>query len=284
VPKEKKAGVEQSEERKVEEQRSKPGDDDLQIGQPSTQFIRKIFNLMTYKQEKLTAIKYIEEKLSRRFKGDYSIPLGLAAEGKYEYITKEQYDLISQKELIKQSFEEYLSIFNIYKQFHRKKEPVAVEVPVVVEEAPKEPEGCSEEQLRLIATMMAVSQNVQVIGMCIQSIHQSQQAQMLSQGATMAANINQIPSHIEIQKVIKFFNYTSLLGSFSLGEAEAGSNQPLGQPQRNMTLEEKVEHIRSELANLVQDDNKSVILNSLFKYEGNYCITFQEVRDILVKI
>lgn len=93
---------------------------------------------MTYKQEKLTSIKYIEEKLNRRFKGDYTIPMGLAAQGNYEYITKEQYDLIGQKDLIKQSFEEYLSMFNIYKQFHRKKEPVVVEVKVpVVVEVPK---------------------------------------------------------------------------------------------------------------------------------------------------
>lgn len=46
---------------------------------------------------------------------------------------------------------------------------------------------------------------------------------MLSQGASVA-DIGQLPSHNELQKVYKFFNYTSLLGCYNLTEAEVASD------------------------------------------------------------
>ncbi len=47
----------------------KPKDENLN-GTPSVNFIRKIYNIITYKQEQLEDIKRIEEKIDMEYNGD----------------------------------------------------------------------------------------------------------------------------------------------------------------------------------------------------------------------
>lgn len=74
------------------------------------------------------------------------------------------------------------------------------------------------------------------------------------------------------------------MGSYNLTEAEVQSDSSSSLPQKNMTLAEKVEHIRGELRNVVKEGNKAAVLNSIIKQEGNFGITFKEIKDILLKI
>ena len=92
------------------------------IGTPSMNFIRKIYNLITHKQEQLEEINHAEKMVEELYNGDLNLAREQVENGNYSEMTRVQLDSIAKKEQIQESLDEYLTIFNIYKQFHKKSE------------------------------------------------------------------------------------------------------------------------------------------------------------------
>lgn len=84
-------------------------------GHPSIDFIRKIYNIITYKQEQLEEIKKIEQKVMIEYNGDLKLALSQYENGNWTLISKEMLAELSKKEQLEESLEEYLSVFKIYK-------------------------------------------------------------------------------------------------------------------------------------------------------------------------
>jgi len=88
-------------------------------GQPSMNFIKKIYNIISYKEEKIEEIKLIENRLKDQFNGDVQLALEQCKNGNYTSISKSELNDVIKKPLIEQSLDEHKTIFNIYKGFHR---------------------------------------------------------------------------------------------------------------------------------------------------------------------
>ena len=92
------------------------------VGVPSMNFIKKIFNIISHKQEMLEEIKQTEKTLDELYNGDFSLAMSQVKNGNYSKIDKFQLENLKNKNQIEESLSEYLTIFNIYKQFHKKPE------------------------------------------------------------------------------------------------------------------------------------------------------------------
>ena len=91
-------------------------------GTPSINFLRKIYNIITYKQERLDEIKKIEEKVRVEYNGDLKLAKSQCQNGNWVLISKEQLDDLDNKDQLEESLKEHMSIFKMYKQFHKKEE------------------------------------------------------------------------------------------------------------------------------------------------------------------
>lgn len=67
------------------------------MGQPSINFIRKIFNLISFKHEQLDEIKQLEAKLTERYNGDLKLALSQAENGNWTILSREELDLVKSK-------------------------------------------------------------------------------------------------------------------------------------------------------------------------------------------
>lgn len=70
------------------------------MGQPSINFIRKIFNLISFKHEQLDEIKQLEAKLTERYNGDLKLALSQAENGNWTILSREELDLVKSKKQI----------------------------------------------------------------------------------------------------------------------------------------------------------------------------------------
>lgn len=117
------------------------------MGSPSMNFIRKIYNIIAHKQEKLDQIAAIESLLAQKYGGDLRLAEEQVANGNWTMITQDQITLLKQKEVLQTSINEYQTIFNIYQGFHKKSSPKVDKVDL------------SDAQLDDISQLIAVSQN-----------------------------------------------------------------------------------------------------------------------------
>lgn len=96
--------------------------EERKMGSPSMNFLRKIYNLISHKYEQLDEIKKLEAKLEDRYNGDLQLALNQAENGNWPILTREQLEQVKSKEQVQESIQEYMTIFNMYKQFHKKQE------------------------------------------------------------------------------------------------------------------------------------------------------------------
>ena len=83
-----------------------------------------------------------------------------------------------------------------------------------------------------------------------------------------------MPSFAELQKIAKFYNSMSLLGSKSLASEDEAQMQ-------FMTLKNKVDHVKHELNLFLAEDDSSIIKNTLFASDS---CTYSEIRQVMSKI
>ena len=74
--------------------------EERKMGQPSINFIRKIFNLISFKHEQLDEIKQLEAKLTERYNGDLKLALSQAENGNWTILSREELDLVKSKKQI----------------------------------------------------------------------------------------------------------------------------------------------------------------------------------------
>ena len=60
--------------------------------------------------------------MEEMYNGDLKLALRQIENGNWSNLSREEIDLLKSKEQIQESIEEYLTIFNMYKQFHKKQE------------------------------------------------------------------------------------------------------------------------------------------------------------------
>ena len=60
------------------------------IGQPSMNFIRKIYNLIAHKQEKLDEISKLEALLNQKYNGDINLAESQIKNGNWSLLTQDQ--------------------------------------------------------------------------------------------------------------------------------------------------------------------------------------------------
>jgi len=134
-------------------------------GTPSINFLRKIYNIITYKQERLDEIKKIEEKVRVEYNGDLKLAKSQCQNGNWVLISKEQLDDLDNKDQLEESLKEHMSIFKMYKQFHKKEEAQPTDA-----DSGKKDAGLDESQLEQLARLIAISQNSTQLVVCIYTI------------------------------------------------------------------------------------------------------------------
>lgn len=88
-------------------------------GVPSSNFIRKVYNILIHKHDQLESIKDIEQRLIEHYNGDFNLAYSQCQSGNWTLISKEDLDELSSKQQVIQSIEEHMTIFNMYKKFHK---------------------------------------------------------------------------------------------------------------------------------------------------------------------
>ena len=96
--------------------------------------------------------------MKEKYHGDLKLAEIQIENGNCSVITKEQLLEIKNKPLLQHSIDEYMTIFNIYKGFHKKAEPKIQKVDL------------SDSQLEDLSQLIAFSQNNTQLVMCISSI------------------------------------------------------------------------------------------------------------------
>lgn len=69
-------------------------------------FIRKIYNIIAHKQERLDKIEKLEEKLSEKFNGDLDLAEKQIKNGNWTLLTKTELDEIRNKPVLQASLNE----------------------------------------------------------------------------------------------------------------------------------------------------------------------------------
>ena len=82
------------------------------------------------------------------------------------------------------------------------------------------------------------------------------------------------PQVADIWKITKFFNSMTLFGSFNTSALES---KEVIQPTKNMTMTEKVDHVKFELKQFLKHQNKNEIENSIYAQDKTQKVTFAEI-------
>jgi len=70
------------------------------VGVPSMNFIKKIYNLISHKQEKLEMINQTEKILEELYNGDLSLAMSQVNNGNFSKIDKSDLDNLKEKQQI----------------------------------------------------------------------------------------------------------------------------------------------------------------------------------------
>jgi hypothetical protein len=70
------------------------------VGVPSMNFIKKIYNLISHKQEKLELINQTEKILEELYNGDLSLAMSQVNNGNFSKIDKSDLDNLKEKQQI----------------------------------------------------------------------------------------------------------------------------------------------------------------------------------------
>lgn len=73
------------------------------MGSPSLNFIRKLYNTITYKFEQLEEIKQIEQKLKVNYNGDLELAYNQCKNGNWTLLTEEQLEDYKKKDWLETS-------------------------------------------------------------------------------------------------------------------------------------------------------------------------------------
>ena len=71
----------------------------------------------------MAEIKKTQEQIKIEFGGDLELAKTNCKNGNWARVTQQQIEDMENRHILEQSIEEYLSIFKMYKQFHKKEEP-----------------------------------------------------------------------------------------------------------------------------------------------------------------
>ena len=85
-----------------------------------------------------------------------------------------------------------------------------------------------------------------------------------------------LPAPVDVQRLAQFFNCVGLMGSYTAD----GKNQNA----KNMTIEEKVEHVHEELASIL-GDSEDKVKNSVYQQDSILSqVSYQNLNQALKKL